>query len=340
MKINFDESIMNTLDRIGTNDEAFRNLVKRKPVKTRSEVEITVPRDPQKFYQDFGFLPHPRLKDEEGQPLKVLELTPYQYEFWKYSGNALAIKSQKIGLTTSALLEIFQFALLPEGSGKDILIIAQNQQLADDHIRTLKYMIYLSPKYSQFLITAPEEIFREEKTKASVIFVKNPHSDRPSRIIALGKSESSVWSWKNVGRVLMSDVAKLDMKEQKMFFAAVYSRLANTNGIVKIETPPNGQQGEVYNIYNRTLSKSEVEPEIRDTFSEDPQDRASKFKVFLYPAQLAVNAAIITQEFLDQEKEELGDLIYSQLYECNFLPPGNQWYNKSMIQDDDYGVIF
>ncbi|MDE2588564.1 MAG: hypothetical protein KGL95_02705, partial [Patescibacteria group bacterium] len=159
---------MNIPDRIGTNDEAFRNLVKRKPTKTRSKSELTVPRDPQKFYQDFGFLPHPRLKDGGGQPLLVQELTPYQYEFWKYSGNALAIKSQKIGLTTSSLLELFQFALLPEGAGKDILIIAQNQQLADDHIRTLKYQIYLSQKYSQFLITSPEEAFREEKTKASV----------------------------------------------------------------------------------------------------------------------------------------------------------------------------
>lgn len=304
-------------------------------------ITVDVPRDPQKFYDDFGLLYHPRLKDENNQPILVKELAPYQYEFWKYQGNALAIKSQKIGLTTSCLIEDFQYTLLPEGAGKDVLIIAQNQLLADDHIRTLKRMIYESKKYSQFLVTTPEEIFREEKSKASVIFVKNPYNrKKKSRIIGLGKSESSVWSWKNVGKIHMSDVAKLDMKEQKNFFAAVYSRLANTQGIIKIETPPNGQQGEVFNIYNRSLVKSKVDESIKDTFSEDPHDSASKFKVFLYPAQLAVNAVIISQQFLDQERAELGELLFSQLYDCNFLPLGNQWYNQSMIQSSDYGVTY
>src|SRR5207247_948442 len=112
-------------------------------------------------------------------------LTPYQYEFWKYPGNALAIKSQKIGLTTSSLMEDFQYTLLPEGAGKDVLIIAQNELIAKDHILTLKRMIHHSKKYSQFLITSPE-VFKEEKSKDYVIFVKNLYNKkRLSRIIGL-----------------------------------------------------------------------------------------------------------------------------------------------------------
>jgi len=64
-----------------------------------SEQEIQVPRDPQKFYEDFGFLTHPRIRDQNNQSIPVTQLTPYQCEFWKYPANALAIKSQKIGLT-------------------------------------------------------------------------------------------------------------------------------------------------------------------------------------------------------------------------------------------------
>ena len=305
------------------------------------KVEVLVPRDPQEFYADFGFLTHPRLKDENGKPLVVEKLAPYQLEFWSYPSNALAIKSQKIGLTTTSLLEDFQFTLLPEGAGKDVLVIAQNQLLADDHILTLKRMIYQSKKYSQFLVTTPDA-FREEKTKMSVIYVKNLYdTNRPSRIIALGKSEASVWSWKNVGKIHMSDVAKLEIKEQKNFFAAVYSRLANTEGIIKIETPPNGQQGEVYNIYNKSKAKViENNGNVLDTFAEDPADNASKFRIFEFPAVEAVKAGIISREFLEQERTELGDLLFSQLYECNFLPPGNQWYSESMIYTEDYGVEF
>lgn len=314
-----------------------RQLRKQEP-KEKSNISLTIPRDPQEFYEDFGFLPHPKLRDENGQPVLVRNLTPYQVEFWRYSGNALAIKSQKIGLTTTSLLEIFQYTLLPEGEGKDVLVIAQNQRLADDHIRTLKYHIRQSEKYSQFLVITPEDVFREEKTKASVIFVKNLNSKKPSRIIGLGKSESSIWSWKNVGRVLMSDVAKLDIKEQQMFFAAAYSRLANTGGIIKIETPPNGQHGEVYNIYNRAMTRSDLESTTEDA-SVGPAYK-SKFRVFLYPAYLAVDAGIISQEFLDQELAELGELRFSQLYECNFLPPGNQWYKESMISSEDYEVEY
>jgi len=310
-------------------------------IKEDSKQEIEVPRDPQKFYEDFGLLTHPRIRDKDNQSIPVTKLTPYQCEFWKYPANALAIKSQKIGLTTSSLMEDFQYTMLPEGAGKDVLVIAQNQMLANDHIRTLKYMIYRSKKYSRYLLTRPEEVFREEKSKVSVIYVRNPYDrKRPSRIIALGKSESSVWSWKNIGKIHMSDVAKLDMKEQKNFFAAVYSRLANTNGVIKIETPPNGQQGEVYNIYNNSKTKLTVDESTAKTFAEDPENTASKFKVFEFPAREAVSARIISEEFLDQEKHELGELLYSQLYECNFLPPGNQWYKEDMISTQNYGVEF
>lgn len=296
----------------------------------RGLVYTKIPRDPQKFYESFGFLDHPRLKDKDDQPLKVTKLAPYQYEFWKYEGNALVIKSQKIGLTTSRLLEDFQFTLLPEGAGKDVLIIAQNLQLARDHILTLKKMIRSSNNYSQYMIIGVnEELFFEEKTKACVIYIRNPYNPKkPSRIIGLGGSESSVLSWKNVGKIHMSDVAKLSYKDQKSFFSIVFSRLANTEGIIKIETPPVGQQGEVFNIYNKTRQK----------LAKQNEYDIPKFKIFMFTAKDAVASGIISQKFLEQERMELGELVFSQLYECVFLPPHNQWYKEEWFHTESYAV--
>lgn len=53
-----------------------------------------IPKDPNEFYKDFGFLTHPRT----GKPVEYL--TYYQKEFWKDIDRyryALAIKSNKIG---------------------------------------------------------------------------------------------------------------------------------------------------------------------------------------------------------------------------------------------------
>jgi len=109
----------------------FKQLKKELRLIPETEpLDFEIPRDPQQFYEDFGFLSHPRQRDSNNQPAVVTKLAPYQIAFWKYPGNALAIKSQKIGLTTSTLMEDFQFTVLPEGAGKDVLVIAQNQMLA------------------------------------------------------------------------------------------------------------------------------------------------------------------------------------------------------------------
>lgn len=86
----------------------------------RSEViEPIVPRDPQLFYKYFGLLPHPFKKDSSGRPLPSPNLAPYQVEAWKHQGNLLVIKSNKIGMTTSFLLEDIQSRLLPDRTADD-----------------------------------------------------------------------------------------------------------------------------------------------------------------------------------------------------------------------------
>lgn len=305
----------------------------------RQQTFAVIPRDPQRFYEDFGGLPHPSLRDKKGKPIISMKLAPYQYAAWNYKGNLLVVKSNKIGLTTSFSLEDFQTRLLPEEAGFDVLLVAQNAKIANEHIRDLKRMIRNSIKYRKYLIERPtDDLMLEERSKASVAYIANPYQpSRPSRIIGLGSSEANAYSWKNVNRIHMSDVSLLDIGDQKEFFAALYSRLANTNGTIKIESVPNGQQGEVWNIYNKFLLEMQTAEEIgyKDLL-EYKEENKLQFKVILVPAQEAVLAGLITQEFLDGEKLKSGDLVYEQMYECKFVAPGNQFYQREWLTTGDH----
>lgn len=289
--------------------------------------DVKVPVDPQKFYEDFGLFEHPLTR----QP--VPKLTSYQYNGWKDGFNyryRLVVKSQKVGFTTSSLLEDFQKAVLPidhplSCMGKEILVIAQTQDMAKQHLYTLRKMILNSEKYAPFLMTKPSSlVLRDEVTKATMLFIKNPNNvHKPTRIIALSPAERAVWSWKEVKHIHMSDVAVNQAVDDSGLFGAVFSRLANTNGTLLIESPPRGQRGQIWEIYNASKLKGDEEHEM------------AKFKVREIPAEMAVDNKIMTQDFLNQEKIRLG-VLYAQYYECAFLNPFTSWYdeNKFLLDDD------
>jgi hypothetical protein len=213
----------------------------------------------------------------------------------------LVLKSQKVGITTSCLLEDFQDSIT-RYKGRDILIIAQTQAHSNEHLRTIKNLILNSEKYRQFLITNPSELLlKEEKSKVSVAYIKNSDNPlKPSRIIALGANEGSVWSWKNVSKIHMSDIAATNLVDDSGLFAAAFSRLANTDGNLLIETPPRGARGRVYEIF------------------EQIQKGESEFNLHIVKANEAVTAGLINKEFLNAERQRLG-YLYPQYYMAEFL---------------------
>lgn len=297
-----------------------------------------VPRDAQSFYEDFGLFPHPRLKDPNTKlPVPVKSLTEYQKRFWNERHDLAVPKSNKVGLTTISGLELFQSRILPEEAGFDALWVAQTQKMANEHLLNLKLRIRNSAEYSKFLILRPDlELFKEEKSKASMIYISNPYDyKRPSRIIAIGASEAGAFSWERVNRVHGSDIALIKSKDQKAFFAGLYSRLANTEGRVKFESIPNGQQGEFWNIVNRARYHIKT-----DEGDDEYDDVINDFKVFDIPYTEATSAGVISEEFIEKQRRRLGDLVFSQTYECNFLPPGNQWYKPGWMKVEPYTVGF
>ena len=271
---------------------------------------LNIPLDPQEFYKDFGYLLHPKTGEF------VSNLTDYQYRVWKDKYNSkyrLVLKSQKVGITTSTLLEDFQDSIT-RFRGHDILIIAQTQAHSNEHLRTLKNLILNSDKYRQFLITNPSELLlKEEKSKVSVAYIKNPDNPlKPSRIIALGANEGSVWSWKNISRIHMSDIAATNLVDDSGLFAAAFSRLANTDGSLIIETPPRGARGRVYEIF------------------EQIQKGESEFSLHIVKADQAVQSGLISVEFLNAERQRLG-YLYPQYYQAEFLEGSGNLFLISSI---------
>lgn len=198
-------------------------------------------------------------------------------------------------------MEDFQIALT-KAKGFDILIIAQTQAHANEHLRTLKNLILNSEKYRQFLITDPSELLlKEEKTKVGVAYIKNPDNPlQPSRIIALGSSESQIWSWKNIKHIHFSDITASKLVDDTSLFAAAFSRLANTDGTMLIETPPRRPVDKVFEIYEK--------------YYINKKNSEGLFHITIVKADDVVNAGLITADFLKAERERLGPL-YSQFYE-------------------------
>jgi hypothetical protein len=256
-----------------------------------------IPRTSREFYKDFGPIRHQTTNDI------IADLAHYQHEIFDCKAKTVLVdKCQKSGITTWELAHDFE-ETITVGRGKDCLIVGQTAQHAYEHIYTLKRMIADSKKYRKYMITDSKELFfREEQTKMSVIFIKNPDNPfRPSRIIGLPFRQQSLWSWKNVFRVHISDPAIAQVVNDAGVFAAAKGRLANTDGNMMIEGPPNGPNGMFYEWYEQY---------------KENQDQ--NFQVFLVVDEDAIKANVISRDFLEQQKKELGPL-YPQYYQGSFL---------------------
>lgn len=286
------------------------------------------PKLPQKFYEDLGLLVHDRTHK------LVKKLAFYQDQFWEwmfYYKYRLAVKAQKVGLTTSVLMENFQQAVLPPSEpestmGYETLVIAQNEKIVKDHLNSIYKQIKQSKKYSGFLIEKPRSYLRPtDVTKTTEILLENPYNPiQPSRIIGLGSNPGSVWSHKRVKKIHMSDPAAINKVDDTELYDAAFSRLAITNGYFVIESPPRGQRGQLWEIYKASKLRMLEEGQI---------ESYADFKIMEIPYTHAIEAKVFDKAFFDREKNRLGPR-FGQYYECEFLNPSNTWYDDSLFAYD------
>ncbi len=322
----------------------YHTLMREMPDPYAPTEEIPdIPRDPQAFYEDFGFLTNYGKRDKNGLPTPVTRLAPYQIDFWKSNRNTIAVKSNKIGLTTSGLLEDFQKTLLPETAGGEILIGAQDQDFANRHIEDLKMMIKRSPKYAKYLIENPQkELLKEIKSKVSVAIIRNPYDPKsPSKIIGVGQSPSRVFSWKRVVHIHLSDISLMIRRTWQEYWRGIYTRVANTRGTIKIESIPAGQQGLVWQLFKTLQFGYTVDTDVEAmTFEPDPESVMPTFKLMQINADQAVAAGVMTREYLDNAKRDLqlSEGEFEAAFYCKFLAANSQWYKESWFQMGGYGI--
>lgn len=268
-------------------------------------------KDPHLFYLSFGKLIHPYTKKE------VDRLTEYQYEWWqsiidhKYN---IAVKSNKIGLSTITLLALFQNCLLVEGAGNEKLVIAQTAQMAREHLYTLRRLIMASPTYAWMLILRPSKyLLKDETTKVTQIFIHNPYDPtKPTRIISLGASAASSVSWKNVDFIHVSDITKAAIDYTEVIDGA-FTRLAMSRGKFVIETIPRGPRGKVYSIWQDAVAGN------------------NDFKYYKYPVELAIRNGLVSQEHIDEERRRLGP-FFPEYYGAEFISVGGNVFLPEHIQ--------
>ena len=297
------------------------------------KIQLTheIPRDPQEFYEDFGYFSHDYLRDEDKLPIKVKKLTWYQYEFAKMDFG-VALKSNKVGLTSSELLGDFQTRLLPESAGFDCLVSAPKVEIANELVMRLKKWVAASRKYSKFLIKRPDfEDFGEEKSKVGVLWVRNPYNpSEKSRVIAVGNSLSSVYSRMKVNRIHITDPSLLKIKKQDDYFAGLFSRLANTGGQIKIEGIPLTKIGWFWKIckvlfnltdnFEDSKSPAEKITELEDSY-EIPSGISNVFDKIRITIDDAVKEGVIPEHVRERFRMTLPPAKYDQTFMAKFLDP-------------------
>jgi hypothetical protein len=97
----------------------------------------------------------------------------------------------------------------------------------------------------------------------------------------------------------------------------LFTRLANTRGYFVIETIPRGPVGLVY-----------------DTWLRNRTQGSTDFKVREYPVLLAVEAGLISEDFLEAEKQRHG-IDFDRLYNCSFAATAGNVFN---LQEVEYCV--
>ena len=305
---------------------------------TTQGIKLDIPKIPKDILYDFAkfwkyadCIIHPRLRDSEGYPLKVEKPAQYQIDFANMN-RAVMLKGNKAGVTTSEAMNSFRTRLMPEYAGFDCLLVGQNQFMADQHLLDLKRMVLQSPTCGQYLITRPDKRFQlpEQKSKMREMYVENPYDPaRPSRIIAIGFSESLAYSWKNVNRLHISDPAMMGRRDQTSFFSALYSRLSNTEGQIKIEGVAGQRIGYFWDLCRKLFHLEDSFEEERDMLDPDrameleiaDEGMIGSFETMFVTADDVVKEGLISKEWLEYMKGLLGHDEFMRIYYGVFAKP-------------------
>jgi len=124
-----------------------------------------------------------------------------------------------------------------------------------------------------------------------------------SRIVSLPGDPKTIRGFSAPKKVIVDEAAYVE----PAMFTALRPMLAVSNGQLILISTPNGRQGYFY----ETWQHGEGWERIRITARECPR---------------------ISAEYLEQERRELGPLLYSQEHDCEFVDPDSSAFSSALIE--------
>lgn len=310
-------------------EKAYRNYVNKKnrknKEKPRSEIPshklylpTNIPPNIQKFYKELDCPFFHSLTKKQ-----ITHLAKLQKEIWalhrKYR-MLLILKSQKIGISSLCIL-ITLWHALTDCRGMELIINAQSDEQAKTHAQDLRRII-LNSKYCDYLIGSMVTKFgllKDEVTKIHRIYLHNPDRPKlPTQIIITGMSPGALLSHKRVAFIWSSDITISEMipARQQQVWAAMLSRLANSQGSIIVECPARAPSGPVYDTWER------YERQIENKEKLNPKQ---DFHCFKFKYDLGIRDGFFTEEFIVAERRRFGT-TFGTFYEADFFASGATWY--------------
>jgi hypothetical protein len=131
--------------------------------------------------------------------------------------------------------------------------------------------------------------------------------DNGSRIVTLPGSEKTIRGFSNVAMLLVDEAARVD----DALYYAVRPMLAVSGGTLIMLSTPFGRRGIFFETY---------------TQAQDHGD----WEIFHAPA---TECPRISLEFLEEERQSMGDWWFSQEYEAKFMGTPGAWFTDEIMVD-------
>lgn len=283
--------------------------------------DVPVPDDIQEFYDDLG---QPFFHSET--KVQIETLSPLQIQVWNLHQRykrLLCLKSQKIGISSMCIL-ITLWHALKDCRGMELVINAQSDEQAKTHAQDLRRILMGSDKYRHLMITQEFThlgLLKDEITKVHTIWLHNPTKPRmPTKIIIVGMSPGAILSHKRVAFEWSSDITISDQtpQRQNIVWAALMSRLANSQGPMIVECPARKPEGPIYETWDR------FERQLEEGHKFDPKN---DFYVEKFTYELGIRDGFFSEEFIEAEKRRLGS-VFGTFYNADFFASESSWYKE------------
>ncbi len=254
-----------------------------------------LPSDIRQFNETIGLPVHP-LTNLPTQPFA------YQVDFMAYKGKrTISNKSRKIGWTEAVLRKMVYHAL-SDCAGYQLLLAAQDELIATQNMKRLQDIFELSD------LLRPLVVGSDPRRNVKRLDLKDG-----TQFFVMPRRAAKFRSWPRVKYIFPDEASHFNLLDDEPFLAAAEGSLANTDGYMDIVSTPNGQRGFFYRLFTGAV------------------EGANPYKWYMQDYNAGIQAGIISEAYIEEQRTIMGDLLFSQEFECKFVASGRAAFPADLI---------